>query len=66
MGTPGRVLNHVEKSKLMLKKVEHVVLDAVDQILDMGFADIVDEILKYAYADCAKQPQTLLFSATCS
>jgi len=37
------------KSKLILNKVDHVVLDEVDQMLDMGFSDIVDEILKYAY-----------------
>ena len=65
VGTPGRVLDHVEKSKLILSKVEHVILDEVDQMLDMGFADIVDEILKYAYMDREEQPQTLLFSATC-
>ena len=49
VGTPGRILDHVQKENLVLNKVKHVVLDEVDQMLDMGFADTVQEILTGAY-----------------
>ncbi|XP_075910859.1 ATP-dependent RNA helicase DDX50-like isoform X1 [Petromyzon marinus] len=47
--------------------VRHVVLDEVDQMLDMGFADQVEEILGCIYSKASPEnnPQTLLFSATC-
>lgn len=66
VGTPGRILDHIQKGNVTLKKTKHVVLDEVDQMLDMGFADSVDEILKVAYEkdDESNKPQTLLFSAT--
>lgn len=65
VGTPGRILDHVNKGNLILSEIDHVVLDEVDQMLDMGFAPSVEEILQYAYTDDREQPQTLLFSATC-
>merc|ERR1719221_1296838 len=49
VGTPGRINDHVEKGNLKLGKVNHVVLDEVDQMLDMGFAPIVEEILGSIY-----------------
>lgn len=49
VGTPGRVLDHVQKENLKLNKIKHVVLDEVDQMLDMGFVQSVEEILKGAY-----------------
>ncbi|XP_041362568.1 nucleolar RNA helicase 2-like isoform X2 [Gigantopelta aegis] len=66
VGTPGRILDHVQKENLVLKKIKHVVLDEVDQMLDMGFADTVQDILRGAYEreTTKKRPQTLLFSAT--
>jgi ATP-dependent RNA helicase DDX21 len=46
--------------------VEHVILDEVDRMLDMGFQDSVEEILKSIYTDSRdKKAQTLFFSATC-
>lgn len=51
VGTPGRIYDHIEKGNLDLSKVKHVVLDEVDQMLDMGFAEIVDNILQHAYLE---------------
>uniref|UniRef100_A0A8B9CWS3 RNA helicase n=2 Tax=Anatidae TaxID=8830 RepID=A0A8B9CWS3_9AVES len=66
VGTPGRIKDHLQNGKLDLSKVKHVVLDEVDQMLDMGFAEQVEDILRVAYKkDSEDNPQTLLFSATC-
>ncbi|KAJ8364984.1 hypothetical protein SKAU_G00138150 [Synaphobranchus kaupii] len=66
VGTPGRVKDHLQNNKLDLSQVKHVVLDEVDQMLDMGFAEQVEEILGSSYKkDSDSNPQTLLFSATC-
>ncbi|KAG9335830.1 hypothetical protein JZ751_003584 [Albula glossodonta] len=66
VGTPGRVKDHLQNNKLNLSQLRHVVLDEVDQMLDMGFAEQVEEILASAYKkDSDSNPQTLLFSATC-
>ncbi|KAF7643986.1 hypothetical protein LDENG_00229990 [Lucifuga dentata] len=66
VGTPGRIKDHIQNHKLDLTKLKHVVLDEVDQMLDMGFAEQVEEILALSYKkDCDPNPQTLLFSATC-
>ncbi|KAF6041029.1 DDX21 [Bugula neritina] len=66
IGTPGRVLDWVNKNKLNTGQLQHVVLDEVDQMLDMGFADDVEQIISHSYqkGDADKQPQTLFFSAT--
>ncbi|XP_028257502.1 nucleolar RNA helicase 2-like [Parambassis ranga] len=66
VGTPGRIKDHIQNNKLNLSQLKHVVLDEVDQMLDMGFAEQVEEILGSSYKkDCDTNPQTLLFSATC-
>ncbi|XP_050815355.1 nucleolar RNA helicase 2-like isoform X3 [Gopherus flavomarginatus] len=66
VGTPGRIKDHLQNGKLDLSKLKHVVLDEVDQMLDMGFAEQVEDILRVAYKkDSEDNPQTLLFSATC-
>ncbi|KAK2854151.1 hypothetical protein Q5P01_006812 [Channa striata] len=66
VGTPGRIKDHIQNHKLDLTKLKHVVLDEVDQMLDMGFAEQVEEILASSYKkDGDSNPQTLLFSATC-
>uniref|UniRef100_A0A8C2SDY4 RNA helicase n=1 Tax=Capra hircus TaxID=9925 RepID=A0A8C2SDY4_CAPHI len=63
VGTPGRIKDHLQNGKLDLTKLKHVVLDEVDQMLDMGFAD---QILCVTYKkDSEDNAQTLLFSATC-
>lgn len=60
VGTPGRVLDHIERRTLSLKDVKVVVLDEADEMLDMGFIDDITRILK----DTPEERQTLLFSAT--
>uniref|UniRef100_A0A8C4Y9R8 RNA helicase n=1 Tax=Gopherus evgoodei TaxID=1825980 RepID=A0A8C4Y9R8_9SAUR len=49
VGTPGRIKDHLQNGKLDLSKLKHVVLDEVDQMLDMGFAEQVEDILRVAY-----------------
>lgn len=49
VGTPGRIKDHFQNNKLDLSKLKHVVLDEVDQMLDMGFAEQVEEILASSY-----------------
>ncbi|XP_077206669.1 nucleolar RNA helicase 2 [Paroedura picta] len=66
VGTPGRIKDHLQNGNLNLSDLKHVVLDEVDHMLDMGFAEQVEEILVNAYKkDSEDNPQTLLFSATC-
>ncbi|MEW5896522.1 MAG: DEAD/DEAH box helicase [Nanoarchaeota archaeon] len=60
VGTPGRVLDHINRNTINLTKVKFVVLDEADRMLDMGFIEDVEEILSYL----PRQRQTLLFSAT--
>jgi len=60
VGTPGRVLKHIAKESLNLTQLKTLVLDEADRMLDMGFFDDIKTILSV----CAKQRQTLLFSAT--
>lgn len=65
-GTWGRIKDHLQIGKLDLPKLKHIVLDDVDQVLDMGFADQGEEILWVAYKkESEDNPQTLLFPATC-
>ena len=60
VGTPGRILDHLERETLDLAVVTTLVLDEADRMLDMGF---VDDIARVAAA-CPTARQTLLFSAT--
>ena len=60
VGTPGRVLKHLNKETLNLEHLETLVLDEADRMLDMGFIEEIDKVLEYA----PKTRQTLLFSAT--
>ncbi|MEG1499771.1 MAG: DEAD/DEAH box helicase [Clostridia bacterium] len=60
VGTPGRIIDHIERKTLKLHKIEMVVLDEADEMLNMGFKQDIEEILK----TIPSQRQTLLFSAT--
>jgi ATP-dependent RNA helicase DeaD len=60
VGTPGRVLDHIERTTLQLGGVRTVVLDEADEMLDMGFAEDIEAIL----AETPSERQTVLFSAT--
>ncbi|XP_037760149.1 nucleolar RNA helicase 2 isoform X4 [Chelonia mydas] len=52
VGTPGRIKDHLQNGKLDLSKLKHVVLDEVDQMLDMGFAEQVEDILRHLAIEC--------------
>jgi len=62
VGTPGRILDHLQRRTLKLNNVKFLVLDEVDQMLDMGFHHDVEAIIK----QCPIERQTMLFSATIS
>lgn len=60
VGTPGRILDHLKEGTLVVDKVQSLVLDEADEMLNMGFIDQVEEIIGYL----PKERQTMLFSAT--
>lgn len=60
VGTPGRVIDHLEKGSLNLSHLDYLVLDEADEMLQMGFAEDVERIL----ADTPEYKQVALFSAT--
>ncbi|MBI4699239.1 MAG: DEAD/DEAH box helicase, partial [Nitrospirae bacterium] len=60
VGTPGRVIDHIKRKTLILKKIRILVLDEADEMLNMGFIEDIETILKETPAD----RQTMLFSAT--
>ena len=60
VGTPGRIMDHLEKGTLDLSELKYLVLDEADEMLKMGFAEDVETIL----ADTPKDKQVALFSAT--
>jgi ATP-dependent RNA helicase DeaD len=60
VGTPGRVIDHLERGTLDLSHVDYLVLDEADEMLTMGFAEEVERIL----AETPEYKQVALFSAT--
>jgi len=60
VATPGRLIDHLHRGRLDLSRVEVLVLDEADRMLDMGFAEDVDTIAGV----CSPDRQTLLFTAT--
>ncbi|MDX1804758.1 MAG: DEAD/DEAH box helicase [Alcanivorax sp.] len=60
IGTPGRLIEHLEAGNLLLQDLEVLILDESDRLLDMGFGD---DVLRLA-GECRQARQTLLFSAT--
>ncbi|MBI5918563.1 MAG: ATP-dependent RNA helicase DbpA [Nitrosomonadales bacterium] len=60
VGTPGRIMDHIERESLDLSALNTLVLDEADRMLDMGFYDQIAWVAK----QCPRQRQTLLFSAT--
>ena len=60
VGTPGRVIDHINRRTLKLDKLTHLVLDEADEMLNMGFIEDVRFIL----SKITSNHQTLLFSAT--
>src|SRR3954454_18884217 len=60
IGTPGRVMDHLERRSLKLDQVRMIVLDEADRMLDMGFVDDIKTILQQV----PDERQTVFFSAT--
>jgi ATP-dependent RNA helicase DeaD len=60
VGTPGRIMDHLDKGTLDLSQLKYLVLDEADEMLKMGFAEDVETIL----ADTPDDKQVALFSAT--
>jgi ATP-dependent RNA helicase DeaD len=60
IGTPGRVMDHLERGTLKMDQIKMVVLDEADRMLDMGFLEDIRTVL----AKAPKERQTVLFSAT--
>jgi len=62
VGTPGRIIDHMERGTINFSELKVLVLDEADRMLDMGFIHDVEKIIK----NCPRERQTLLFSATIS
>lgn len=62
VGTPGRILDHMQRGSLDLRNIKFLVLDEVDRMFDMGFHRDVEKII----SQTPKERQTMLFSATIS
>lgn len=60
IGTPGRVMDHMERGTLRLDNLKMVILDECDRMLDMGFRDDIEKVL----SSTPKERQSLFFSAT--
>jgi len=60
VGTPGRIMDHLERGSLALDALNTLVLDEADRMLDMGFFDDIARVVN----QCPKERLTLLFSAT--
>ncbi|MEI6079422.1 MAG: DEAD/DEAH box helicase [bacterium] len=60
VGTPGRIIDHLDRRTLKLDKVSYMVLDEADEMLNMGFIEDMQEIMEQTNPD----KRTLLFSAT--
>ena len=60
VGTPGRIIDHINRGSIVLDSIKYLVLDEADEIINMGFYDDVETIIKKT----PKNRQTLLFSAT--
>ncbi len=60
VGTPGRIIDHLNRKTLKIGDIEHLILDEADEMLNMGFIEDMEEIMNHTNPD----KRTLLFSAT--
>ncbi len=62
VGTPGRIMDHIDRKTLILSDIKLAILDEADEMLNMGFREDIEKILSFA----PTERQTVLFSATMS
>lgn len=60
VGTPGRVMDHMERGTLNISRISYVVLDEADEMLNMGFIEDIEQIL----SSSPEERRTVMFSAT--
>ena len=60
VGTPGRIIDHLNRKTLKIGNIEYLIFDEADEMLNMGFIEDMEEIMKHTNSD----KRTLLFSAT--
>lgn len=60
VGTPGRIIDHLERKTLKLDELQFLILDEADEMLNMGFREDIEFIMEH----CPKETQKILFSAT--
>ncbi len=60
IATPGRLISHLNMGYVRFEKIQHLILDEADRMLDMGFSQDINKIISFV----PKERQTLLFSAT--
>ncbi|MHA7965033.1 DEAD/DEAH box helicase [Paenibacillus sp. CAU 1782] len=60
VGTPGRLIDHIEKQTIDLEQIKYLVIDEADEMLNMGFIEHVEKIIR----ELPKDRMTMLFSAT--
>ncbi|MGG1401211.1 DEAD/DEAH box helicase [Bacillus salipaludis] len=60
VGTPGRVMDHIERGTLALEKIKYLIIDEADEMLNMGFIDEVEDIIN----ELPSKRVTMVFSAT--
>ena len=60
VGTPGRIIDHLNRKTLKIGNIEHLILDEADEMLNMGFIEDMEEIMRHTNPE----KRTLLFSAT--
>ncbi len=60
VGTPGRIIDHLNRKTLRIGQIEHLIFDEADEMLNMGFIEDMEEIMRHTNPD----KRTLLFSAT--
>ena len=64
VGTPGRIIDHIERGTLKLDQLSYFILDEADQMLDMGFEEEIQKVVDAIPRTGERTLQTLLFSAT--
>lgn len=60
VGTPGRVIDHIERGTLVLDQIKYLIIDEADEMLNMGFIDAVEDIIN----ELPRNRVTMVFSAT--